>query len=276
MFDEGSSHATSNDGPEFSTERRAKVRMVPSRDTDQDSLVTNTSSRARVKGRTLRRTRASSSGVQEDSGSIISSWSKPGLVKPLFEFDEASILSVESTRALFQSDDPWQAAKRGDLTALKQFHTSGKVDWIAKDDFRNIPLYYACKSGAITDIMVVPFLLWVTPLRDDKTLEKCRKSAANKQVRSILSAYKKGGLSAIGVEKGSVASVSSRQPSTKVSAHFPFVGSPSPRLNHTHLHRPVASLLRCNVKKGKEKIGSTDRATGILVKGRQVEHPSVE
>lgn len=225
VFDSNSSHTSSHEEPhaEFSTEHRAKVRMPLEKETDHDSLVTNISSRAKAKRRPFQRGREGP--PNNDGGSIISNWSKPSLVKPLFEFDAASVLSAESTHALFRSDDPWRAAKRGDLTALKQFHASGKVDWMAKDDFRNVPLYYGCQSGAIADIMVVPFLLWVTPLRNEKILEKCRKNAVNQQVRSILSAYKKGGLSAIGVEKGSVASVSSKQTSSKVSDHFVSAGS---------------------------------------------------
>lgn len=195
---------------EASSERRAKVKLPQHKMEDQDSL-NGSLSRARAKRRPDQR--LGPLGSTEEPGSIISNWSNSSLVKPLFGFEASSVLSAESTISLFRNDDPWRAAKRGDLVALKQFHCTGKVDWLAKDEFQNTPLYYACQSGAINDIMVVPFLLWVSQLNDDKILEKCSKIAVNKKVRIILKAYKTGGLSAIGAETSPPSTASSRQSS---------------------------------------------------------------
>ncbi len=212
IFDGASSSFRSDDEyrPEISTERRAKVKMALNREPDQESLM-STQSNFSTRARAMKRPNRSPTMGPADGGSIISNWSKPSLVKPLFEFDASSMLSEKSTKSLFKNDTPWRAAKRGDLTALKQFQTSGKVNWMDKDEFDNIPLYYACQSGAIADVMVVPFLLWVTPVQDQQILEKCRKNAINKQVRSILSAYMKGGISGIVAENGNAPSVESRK-----------------------------------------------------------------
>ena len=212
MFD--SSSQRSGLDTEVSMERRAKVKMPIHRMTNDNSSLNTAKSSPQAKVNKLPSSQRPRASHQVEPGSIISNWSKSSLVKPLFEFDSGSILSAESTETLFQNDDPWRAAKRGDLTTLKQFHTSGKVDWLAKDEFRNIPLYYACHSGAIADVMVVPFLLWVTPLTNEKIVDKCIKNAVNQQVRSILKAFRKGGLSAIAMEK-STPSVDSRQSSKK-------------------------------------------------------------
>lgn len=81
-------------------------------------------------------------------------------------------------------DDPWTAAKRGDLQALKLF--SG-VDWTKADDFESTPLYYACHSGAATDIMVVKYLLdvWPGPIPLE-VLSRCKKNAINSSVVRLL------------------------------------------------------------------------------------------
>jgi hypothetical protein len=89
-------------------------------------------------------------------------------------------------------DDVWRAAKRGDLASLKSFHSEGNIDWAAKDQFNNIPLYYACHSGAIVDINVVHFLLWVTPIKNSAELEKC-KNRKNKAVMKILNDFEASG-----------------------------------------------------------------------------------
>jgi hypothetical protein len=133
----------------------------------------------------------------------LSTWSKPNLIKPLFASDSASILNNEPAvqRRVYRRDDPWQAAQRGDLVALKGFQLRGQVDWTSKDENGNIPLQYACSTGALENVMVVPFLLWATDLGDDESamIETCRKNCCNKQAKAILKAYKKGGRAAIGM-----------------------------------------------------------------------------
>ena len=75
-----------------------------------------------------------------DEASITSRWSHSSKVKPLFDSDMLSIVSKWSEAgtvdALFDvvenggsKDDPWKAAKRGDLKALKKFHKKKKFDW---------------------------------------------------------------------------------------------------------------------------------------------------
>ena len=91
-----------------------------------------------------------------------------------------------------EGDDIWRAAKRGDLASLKSFHSEGNIDWAAKDQFNNMPLYYACHSGAIVDINVVHFLLWVTPIKNSAQLEKC-KNRKNKAVMKILNDFEASG-----------------------------------------------------------------------------------
>jgi hypothetical protein len=67
---------------------------------------------------------------------------------PLFDDQsEASSAATSNNRhqeSFRQDDNPFRAAKRGDLAALKQFHREGTVDWAAKDQYGNIPLFYAC------------------------------------------------------------------------------------------------------------------------------------
>ena len=132
-----------------------------------------------------------------DEASITSRWSHSSKVKPLFDSDMLSIVSKWSEAgtvdALFDvvenggsKDDPWKAAKRGDLKALKKFHKKRKFDWSLEDQFYHTPLYYACHSGAIVNIDVVPFLLAVTPDTGGVLIEKCRDSAINKHVIDIL------------------------------------------------------------------------------------------
>jgi hypothetical protein len=153
-----------------------------------------------------------------DEASVLSAWSKSSRVKPMFDFDAGSVLSSfsfsgpgrkkssakvslsSSNRSmLFKDDDPWRAAKRGDLKALKKFYAHGSVDWAEEDKFQNVPLYYACHSGGIVDVMVVPFLLWVTPGMDPELIERCRRNAINQKVRMILKDFEGGGLSAIAI-----------------------------------------------------------------------------
>jgi hypothetical protein len=117
-------------------------------------------------------------------------------------FDDASEASSSAGSAggkllhpLKEGDTIWRAAKRGDLTALKGFHSQGPVDWAAKDQFGNTPLFYACHSGAIVDINVVHFLLWVTPIQELE-LEKC-KNRKNKAVMKILNDFEGNGYTSL-------------------------------------------------------------------------------
>lgn len=81
-------------------------------------------------------------------------------------------------------DDPWAAAKRGDLQALQSF---AGIDWTKTDDFESTPLYYACHSGAATDILVVKYLLdvWPGPISPE-VLSRCKKNAINSSVVQLL------------------------------------------------------------------------------------------
>jgi hypothetical protein len=109
------------------------------------------------------------------------------------DVSESSSASSAVIKSLQQQDDTiWKAAKRGDLAALKRFHSRGGVNWGAKDQYNNIPLYYACHSGAIVDINVVHFLLWVTPIKGVKDLEDC-KNKKNKTVMKILDDFERKG-----------------------------------------------------------------------------------
>ncbi|KAG7360015.1 adenylate cyclase associated (CAP) C terminal-domain containing protein [Nitzschia inconspicua] len=110
-------------------------------------------------------------------------------------FDDTSEASSAASGGLLyplkEGDTIWRAAKRGDLNALKRFHSESKVDWAATDQFGNSPLYYACHSGAIVDINVVHFLLWVTPIQE-VDFEAC-KNRKNKRVMKILHEFEGNG-----------------------------------------------------------------------------------
>ncbi|KAL3913155.1 MAG: hypothetical protein SGILL_006604 [Bacillariaceae sp.] len=111
-------------------------------------------------------------------------------------FDDVSESSSSSgiyKMSLHKEDDTtWRAAKRGDLMTLKRFHSEGDIDWAAPDEYGKIPLYYACHSGAIVDINVVHFLLWVTPIKGAEDLDKC-KNKKNKAVMKILDDFERRG-----------------------------------------------------------------------------------
>ena len=84
-------------------------------------------------------------------------------------------------------EDPWNAAKRGDLQAL--YSCNYTVDWTREDEFNSPPLYYACHSGAAVNLEVVRFLLQVYPTRLPAVLfERCRKNAINVNVVKLLEA----------------------------------------------------------------------------------------
>ena len=136
------------------------------------------------------------------ASSIVSRWSRPNLVKSIFYFDAAAI-EEQAVHRLYRHDDPWQAARRGDLGALKGFQIRGEVNWKAKDKFGNTPLFYACNSGVAENVMVVPFLLWATDFGEEKStvIRKLRETCSNKQAKAILRVFERGGLAA--VSKGS-------------------------------------------------------------------------
>ena len=91
------------------------------------------------------------------------------------------------SQELVKCEDPWNAAKRGDLQALHCCHHI--VDWTREDEFNSPPLYYACHSGAAVNLEVVRFLLQVYPTRLPATLfERCRKNAINVNVVKLLEA----------------------------------------------------------------------------------------
>ena len=109
----------------------------------------------------------------------------------LDDVSESSSASGVFHRSM-DDDSVWRAAKRGDLMALKDFHSRGDINWAAPDQYGKIPLYYACHSGAIVDINVLHFLLWVTPIKGAEDLDKC-KNKKNKEVMKILDDFEHRG-----------------------------------------------------------------------------------
>eukprot|EP00978_Attheya_sp_CCMP212_P015832 scaffold40973_cov50-Attheya_sp.AAC.1 len=102
------------------------------------------------------------------------------------------ILFVEKVQ--INDDDPWTAAKRGDFDALVRFmnHDSseGIIDWTREDDFGNVPLYYACHTGASagkSGLKSVEMLidLWPGSLPKD-IFDRCKKNAINLKVADLL------------------------------------------------------------------------------------------
>jgi hypothetical protein len=96
-------------------------------------------------------------------------------------------------------DDPWTAAKRGDLIALQRW--THRHDWTQEDDFGNVPLYYACHSGAARNLRIVDFLLQQWPTRTAAAaataskrrrritaalMDHCKKNAINATVVHML------------------------------------------------------------------------------------------
>jgi hypothetical protein len=160
----------------------------------------------------------------DDCCSVISHWSNSSVVRPLFDSDSRSPSSscssqdLDARQPVDEQDNPWRAAKRGDLKALKRFNADGNINWAAEDDSRNIPLYYACYSGAIVDIKVVPFLLWVTQTESPVCLERCRKSAISQEVVEILNEFEQGGQSSVSTaNRAAVGSVQSRGKNRRAS-----------------------------------------------------------
>ena len=128
---------------------------------------------------------------EEDDLIIHGDTSQIELVLPQVLFQEESQIRDDRWQYLFLSykvhfeDDPWIAAKRGDLEALKAF--GNRIDWTQVDDFECTPLYYACHSGAARDVMVVKYLLDMWPGKiPSEILTRCKKNAINLSVIKLL------------------------------------------------------------------------------------------
>ena len=138
-----------------------------------------------------------------DEASVVSAWSRSSAVKPLFGSDAGSSSTVASSksrsrrRLSLRGDNPYKAAKRGDLQSIKQFYQSGTVDFSNPDGHGKLPLHYACQSGALADISIVPYLLWVTDINEDSCVEQYEDYAINRDVLQILKEYEQGGVEAI-------------------------------------------------------------------------------
>ena len=103
--------------------------------------------------------------------------------------------SLESSQQWYPgwlADDPWNAAKRGDLIALQIFAEGdhvAKVDWTKEDEFESTPLYYACHSGASGKhgLRAVRYLLQIWPGQiPPHVLDRCKKNALNSDVIRLL------------------------------------------------------------------------------------------
>jgi hypothetical protein len=89
--------------------------------------------------------------------------------------------------SLDHEENPWNAAKRGDLQVLHS--CNNVVDWTSEDEFNSPPLYYACHSGAAVNLEVVRFLLQMYPTRLPPNLfDRCCKNAINRNVVKLLEA----------------------------------------------------------------------------------------
>jgi hypothetical protein len=168
----------------FKTKQRARGQLLQ---TIEDELPSIKSEKEPPKNEkknkqqpSVRRQSLSSQEFDADERSVISKWSEAGSIEALLNLMEHD-----------EDDDPWRAAKRGDINALKEFDATRRIDWAGEDDFHNIPLYYACHSGAIVDINVVSFLLKVTPIKDPRVIDRCRKNAINPDVVKVLNGMRR-------------------------------------------------------------------------------------
>lgn len=87
-----------------------------------------------------------------------------------------------------EHDNPWLAAKRGDLAALEG-RWKNRNDWTLEDEHGNPPLYYACSYGGARNIRVVFFCLQQWPKTQhipEALLARCKADAANIRVQEIL------------------------------------------------------------------------------------------
>jgi hypothetical protein len=85
-------------------------------------------------------------------------------------------------------DDPWMAAKRGDIHAIQKWTEDKTYDWSQKDNFGNTALFYACHSGAAVNITIVKLLLdqWPVEQIPHDVLDRCKTNALNRSVVKML------------------------------------------------------------------------------------------
>ena len=86
-------------------------------------------------------------------------------------------------------DDPWLAAKRGDIDAIQQWVADKKDwDWSQVDDFGNTALFYACHSGAAMNIAIVKVMLdqWPVDQIPEDVMDRCKLNAINRSVVKML------------------------------------------------------------------------------------------
>jgi hypothetical protein len=161
----------------FETKQRARGQLLQ---TVEDEKEPPKSERKDKQQPVVRRQTIPRQEVDADEQSVVSKWSVSGSIEALMDVIEYD-----------EDDDPWRAAKRGDTNELKRLHATRKINWAGEDNFHNTPLYYACHSGAIVDINVVSFLLKVTPIKDPRLLDRCRKNAINQDVVKVLDGKQK-------------------------------------------------------------------------------------
>lgn len=86
------------------------------------------------------------------------------------------------------TDDPWSAAKKGDLMVLRKFGEIGH-NWKLEDAFNCTPLYYACQSGAASPngIPALQYLLdeWNGQIPPNVFI-RCKENAINPHVVRLL------------------------------------------------------------------------------------------
>ncbi|KAL3913668.1 MAG: hypothetical protein SGILL_006398 [Bacillariaceae sp.] len=107
------------------------------------------------------------------------------------EVDGASVspkpmTKVEEPKSV--EDDPWSAAKRGDVDGVRKWTNDKTYDWSQKDVFGNTALFYACHSGAAINISIVKILLDEWPVEEipADVLDRCKTNALNKAVVKML------------------------------------------------------------------------------------------
>ena len=138
---------------------------------------------------------------------------------PYDEFSALLIPGYQDTENTFEAevnphqevedtDDPWSAAKRGDLRALMKYGENGH-NWKLEDAHECTPLYYACHSGAASPqgIPALRYLLdqWTEQI-PSHVFERCRTNAINHNVVRLLDATQ-GSLCGIVVDTSQAAAV---------------------------------------------------------------------
>jgi hypothetical protein len=107
----------------------------------------------------------------------------------IFSTPKSQYDSVEQKTPHSFEDDPWLAAKRGDIDAIQQWITDKKDwDWSQVDDFGNTALFYACHSGAAMNIAIVKVLLdrWPVNQIPEDVMDRCKLNAINRSVVKML------------------------------------------------------------------------------------------